>query len=376
MQPWSMITFFVCLASLSYYTVLKKSYESTVHSIWMWTPSIWRWTPAPLHFRFIVIFLFSNPVYLFTKPTSRNNVLLSEKLSTALYYPAGWLLYFSWQTTRAEIRNSNEKFHIQDLLCICANWAACPHSSRQCSMFPVCEDVLLWSFKHLHVLQFWVVFITANGMEVSLICHHNVSSPQSESFLGSEPTVPPIHLHLTQPTKTSDKHTDTFSAALQSACIQSVFSHKQQRCETDTNTHAHTHNHPIITMSIPSTQAKWNVGKLPLIIGIFCWANRLWERDKNDLRLSVCDIICKVMYIKLEFLALAIWGDLKCIKKSFVSTHKHTHNTSNILLLTRDFNLLISCWGSHNLTWFSIKQIKSQYEAENKCSDWQVKINI
>lgn len=61
------------------------------------------------------------------------------------------------------------------------------------NMFSPFEDVFIGSFRCLHDSPCAVIrhVFTVNGTAVSITCCQSVSSLKSESFCGSEPTVPP-----------------------------------------------------------------------------------------------------------------------------------------------------------------------------------------
>lgn len=82
-----------------------------------------------------------------------------------------------------------------------------------------------------HVLFYSTCFFTINGMVVSIICCHNVSLLQSQSFFGSEPTLPPtVFICTSHNQQTPHSHTNTTSKCMLTICSlpQTAKTHKTQ----------------------------------------------------------------------------------------------------------------------------------------------------
>lgn len=113
---------------------------------------------------------------------------------------------------------------------ICAIWAAFPHSSCV-SMYSASEDMFIQKRLRPCAILFYMFFFTINGMVVSIICCHNVSLLQSQSFFGSEPTLPPtVFICTSHNQQTPHSHTNTTSKCMLTICSlpQTAKTHKTQ----------------------------------------------------------------------------------------------------------------------------------------------------
>lgn len=140
------------------------------------------------------------------------------------FCPAGWLLYLSWQTIQGETRYSNKKFHIQCPLCICANCAAFPHSSRVQYFSFLEASMSLWHAVFCYstcffLLMGWQCVLSAVLLWVYFKASHSLAASQ-----------------LYSATPHTNSHKTPFFVSLLSACIQSNPIRKQQN-HTHTLTH-------------------------------------------------------------------------------------------------------------------------------------------
>lgn len=151
------------------------------------------------------------------------------------------------------------------------------------------------------VLLFYM-FFNVNGKVVFIICCHNVSSLQSESFCSRQPTVPStVFIYIShKPTNTSHKH--LFYCT--SKCMHTI-------CSLTHTAKAHTEH-----------TDKWNIETLPPITGIFVWQTDCTNRRNRS---------------KATWHG---WGN--CGDKQRRMRTGFTQMSSNVKML------FMSCWRVHN----------------------------